>query len=177
MIFPNLVVGIFILSNKKPHMDLDVDANHKGEISRYVERSSLATSTTARINLRHIRNQFINTSKKHGNNVDHKWIKIEDQPVAELILKAFADNDKKKILNVTLPKSRTPVEILDICQIPSTSGYRKIKSLIRDDLLIPNGTFWSENKKRARLYISALENIKIDIVKGKLIVKVRFTKI
>jgi len=175
VIFPNLADGIFNLSNEKPLMDLEVDVNHRHEYSDYLEKTSFMAFTAAKTNLRHIRNQFINTSKKYGSNADYEWIKVEDQLVAELILKSFADDDKKKILDVTLDKSRTPVEILDICKMPSTSGYRKIKSLIRDGLLVPNGTFLSRSKKQVRRYISALENIKIDICKGKLVVKVRFT--
>ena len=158
-------------------MDLDIDTNYKRENPSYLEKSSFATFTTARTNLRDIRNQSINTSKKYGNSVDYEWIKIEDKLTAELILKAFADDDKKKILDATLHKSRAPVEILDICKIPPTSGYRKIKSLIRDGLLVPNSTFLSRSKKQVKRYISALENIRIDIDKGKLVVKVRFTKI
>jgi hypothetical protein len=142
-----------------------------------LEKSSFATFTVARVNLREIRNESINSSKKYGNSVDYEWINIKDQLVAELILKAFADNDKKKILDTSLGKSRTPVEILDICKIPPTSGYRKIKSLIRDGLLIPNGTCLARSKKQVRQFISALENIRIDIDKSKLVVKVRFTKI
>jgi len=158
-------------------MDFEVDINHRHEHSDYIEKSSFVAFTVPRTSLRHIRNQFIDTSKKYGNSVDYEWMKIEDQLVAELILKSFADDDKKKILDATLDKSRTPIEILDICKIPPTSGYRKIKSLIRDGLLVPNGTFLSRSKKQVRRYISALENIKIDICKGKLVVKVRFTKI
>ena len=158
-------------------MDLDVDTNRKREISNYSKKGSLATFTAGRRNLREIRNQFISNRKKYGNSVDYEWINIADQLIAELILKAFADNDKKKILDATLGKSRTPAQILGICKIPPTSGYRKIKSLIRDGLLIPNGTFWDRSKKRVRGYISALENIKINIDKGELIVKVKFIKI
>jgi len=162
---------------KKSHMDLEVDINHRREILDYIEKSSFMAFTAARRNLQHTRNQFINTSKKYDNNVDYDWMEIEDQLVAELILKAFADDDKKKILDSTLDKSKTPLEILDICKIPSTSGYRKINSLIRDGLLVPNGTFMARSKKEVRRYISALDNIKIDIYKGKLAIKVKFTKI
>ena len=158
-------------------MDLDLDINHGPALSDYLEKSSFVAYTGPRTNLMLVRNQFTNTSKKYANNADYEWMKVEDQLVAELILKAFADDDKKKILDSTLSKSRTPVEILDICKIPSTSGYRKIKSLIRDGLLIPNGTFLARTKKQVRRYISSLENIKIDICKGKLVVKVKFTKI
>ena len=158
-------------------MDLGVDVNQRREIPDYLEKSSFMAFAAARTNLRHIRSQFINTSKKYGNSVDYEWMKIEDNLVAELILKSFADDDKKKILDSTLDKSKTPVEILDICKMPPTSGYRKIKSLIRDGLLIPNGTFLSRSKKQVRRYISALENIKIDICKGKLAVKVKFKNI
>ena len=158
-------------------MDLGMDINQKREVLDYIEKSSFMAFAAAKRNLQHTRNQFINTSKKYGNNVDYEWMEIEDQLVAELILKAFADDDKKKILDSTQDKSKTPLEILDICKIPSTSGYRKIKSLIRDGLLVPNGTFMARSKKEVRRYISALENLKIDICKGKLIVKVKFTKI
>lgn len=171
-----MAVGIFILTGKKPHVDL-VNDPHKQEPTRYVEKNSPMKCLESRTRLRDIRNQFIDTSKKYGNSTDYEWMKIEDQLVAELILKSFADNDKKKILDFTLAKSRTPVEILDICKIPPTSGYRKIKSLIRDDLLMSNGMFLAKSKKQVRRYISALENIRIDIDKGKLAVKVRFTKI
>jgi len=158
-------------------MDLGADINQRREVLDYIEKSSFMAFAAAKRNLQHTRNQFINTSKKYGNNVDYEWMEIEDQLVAELILKAFADDDKKKILDSTQDKSKTPLEILDICKIPSTSGYRKIKSLIRDGLLVPNGTFMARSKKEVRRYISALENLKIDICKGKLIVKVKFTKI
>ena len=154
-----------------------MDVSHRYEISDYLKKSSFTAFTVPRTSLRHIRNQFINTSKKYGASPDYEWMKVEDQLVAELILKAFADDDKKKILDSTQDKSKTPIEILDICKIPSTSGYRKINSLIRDGLLIPNGTFMARSKKEVRRYISALDNIKIDICKGKLDVKVKFAKI
>ena len=177
MIFPNLAVGIFILSNKKIGVDLDINTNRELKTSKYSEKSSFSTFTTVRTNLQDIRNQFINMDKKYGNSTPNEWLKIEDLSVAEIILKAFADDDKKKILNATLNKTRTFPEILDVCKIPSTSGYRRIKSLIRDGLLIPNGSLFNRNRKRVRRYVAALENIQIDIDKGKLVVKVRFTKI
>jgi len=154
-----------------------MDVNQRHENLDYSENSSFIAFTVARTNLRHIRSQFINTSKKYDRGVDYEWMLVEDQLVAKLILKAFADDDKKKILDSTLDKSKTPLEILDICEIPSTSGYRKIKSLIRDGLLIPNGAFMARSKKEVKRYLSALENIKIDIYKGKLVVKVKFTMI
>ena len=158
-------------------MDIEMDVSHRYEISDYLKKSSFTAFTVPRTSLRHIRNQFINTSKKYGASPDYEWMKVEDQLVAELILKAFADDDKKKILGATLTKSKTPIEILDICKIPPTSGYRKINSLIRDGLLVPNDIFMARSKKQVRRYISALENIKIDICKGKLVVKVKFAKI
>ena len=158
-------------------MELESDINQRHEISDYIGKSSFMAFVAARRNLQHTRDQFINTSKKYDNNVDYDWMEIDDQLVAESILKAFADDDKKKILDSTQDKSKTPLEILDICKIPSTSGYRKINSLIRDGLLIPNGTFIARSKKEVRRYISALDNIKIDICRGKLVVKVKFTKI
>src|SRR3972149_5986963 len=157
-------------------MDIEMDVSHRYEISDYLKKSSFTAFTVPRTSLRHIRNQFINTSKKYGASPDYEWMKVEDQLVAELILKSFADDDKKMILGATLTKSKTPIEILDVCKIPPTSGYRKINSLIRDGLLVPNDIFMARSKKHVRRYISALENIKIDICKGKLVVKVKFAK-
>ena len=57
------------------------------------------------------------------------------------------------------------------------SGYRKIKSLIKNNLLVPGEFCPVDDRKRGRRCISALENIRIYIDKGNLVVKVRFTKI
>jgi len=44
-------------------------------------------------------------------------------------------------------------------------------------LLVPGEFCPVDDRKRGRKYVSALENVKIDIDKGNLVVKVRFTKI
>ena len=157
-------------------MDLETNANLEREFLNYLEGSARKTLIATRKNLCNIRDQFINSSKTYENSVNYEWIKIDDQFIAELILKAFADNDKKMILDATLDRPKTPVEILDVCKIPPTSGYRKIKSLIRDGLLIPRGAFLARSRRQVRRYITAVENIKIEIDKGNLVVKVKFTK-
>lgn len=157
-------------------MDIEINFNQSQKHSDYLEKNSFAAFAAAKTNLRHIRNQFVSIGKKYGSSSDYEWMQIEERLVAELILKAFADDDKKKILDATLDKSRAPVEILGICKIPPTSGYRKIKSLIREGLLIPTDTHMSRSRKQVRRYIASLENVKIDIEKGKLAVKVKFTR-
>src|SRR5947209_4395575 len=64
---------------------------------------------------------------------DPNWVAIEDPSLAKLILESFGDEDKKNILNAVLDESRIISEILEIANIPQTSGYRKVNSLIDMD--------------------------------------------
>ena len=123
-----------------------------------------------------IRNQLIKAVKENHGIVSSEWINLEDQSIIQLILETFANADKKKILDATLDKPKSVTEILDICKMPPTSGYRKIKSLIDDNLLINNGPFLTNRGRPIGKYFSVLENIKINIDRGKLTVKVRFAK-
>ncbi|TLX83578.1 MAG: transcriptional regulator [Thaumarchaeota archaeon] len=71
---------------------------------------------------------------------DLEWISIENRHLATEILSAFGDEDKKNILNAALGQGIVISDILDICKIPQTSGYRKVNSLIDNGLLISDGT-------------------------------------
>ena len=81
-------------------MELELDANQRREISDYLEKSSFMAFAFARTNLRNIRNQFISTNKNYDNNVDYEWVKIEDQLVAQLILKPLQMMTKKRFLTL-----------------------------------------------------------------------------
>ena len=59
------------------------------------------------------------------------WIIIRDKHLAERILKTFADVDKKTILDCIRDRSETVPRILSLCNLPNTSGYRKINQIGR----------------------------------------------
>lgn len=111
------------------------------------------------------------------NKIENKeWISIGDSHINKTILEALGDDDKKNILNSVLDKPRIISEILEICNIPQTSGYRKVNNLIRDGLLIINGYESTSDGKIVNRYQSVFENIQIRIEKNKVTVQVQPTK-
>lgn len=111
----------------------------------------------------------IETSKKEKND----WIEIRDSSLAKIFLESFADSDKKSILGFVMDDAKIIANILDSCKIPQTSGYRKINSLINDGLLISNGFEMSKDGKKIKKYETVFTNIKVDIVKNAVMVKVQ----
>ena len=107
---------------------------------------------------------------------DPNWIAIEDSSLAKLILESFGDEDKKNILNTVLDEPRIISEILEIANIPQTSGYRKVNSLIDKGLLIVQGYVTTHDGKKVSKYKSIFENVTINIEKNKVVVKVLLAK-
>lgn len=110
-------------------------------------------------------------------NKESDWITVSDRNTTGIILQSFGDDDKKRILIALTEKPRVISEILKICNIPQTSGYRKINSLIGNGMIIPVGSVTTFDGKNITTYISAFENMRIKIVKDKIIVKVILNKI
>ena len=107
------------------------------------------------------------------NNKDEEWMTIRDSNIAKTVLEAFGDEDKKKIMSVLMNEPHIVSEVLSLCNLPQTSGYRKINSMISDGLLTVEGYITTIDGKRVNKYISIFENIKIDIVKNNVTVKVK----
>ena len=106
-------------------------------------------------------------------NTDEEWMTIRDSNIAKTVLEAFGDEDKKKIISVLMNEPHIVSEVLSMCNLPQTSGYRKINSMISDGLLTVEGYITTPDGKRVNKYISIFENIKIDIVKNNVSVKVK----
>jgi hypothetical protein len=105
-----------------------------------------------------------------------EWITIEDSQINRIILEAIGDDDKKNILNAVLDKSRVISEILEICKIPQTSGYRKVNNLIQNGLLIINGHEITEDGRTINKYQTVFDNIQIQVEKNKVIVQVQLAR-
>lgn len=113
----------------------------------------------------------------HQSKIENKeWITIEDPHIHRIILEAIGDNDKKNILNAVLDKPRVISEILEICKIPQTSGYRKINNLIQNGLLIINGHGVSDDGRIINKYQPVFDNIRIHVEKDKVTIHVQLTK-
>lgn len=117
---------------------------------------------------------FLSVDK--DSNSSDLWLVIRNKHLAELVLKTFADEDKKLILDRTREKSETVPNLLTQCNLPNTSGYRKVKQLIDDGFIIPVGLAESFEGKRAILYESAIQKIQISINKERVITSILISK-
>ena len=104
------------------------------------------------------------------------WIVIEDQNISRLILESFGDSEKKRILYASLREPNVIMDILDICKIPKSSGYRVVNELIRGGLLTERGQAVTRDGKKVSKYTTLFENVKIEIQGDKVIVKVQINE-
>lgn len=111
--------------------------------------------------------------KTETQDIKNDWITIKDHDFAKIFLEALGDPDKKDILNSVLDKPLIVAEILEICELPQTSGYRKINSLIKEGLLIQNGQYMTVDRKKVTKYESIFRNINIEVGKNSIIIKTR----
>lgn len=113
--------------------------------------------------------------KQQKKGIDN-WITVQDQDLAKLFLDSFADEDKKAIIGAVIDESFIVADILKHCKIPQTSGYRKINQLIDAGLLISNGYEVSTDGKKIKKYETIFDNIKMDIERNNVVVKVQLKK-
>ncbi|HXV38130.1 MAG TPA: hypothetical protein VD699_00955 [Nitrosopumilaceae archaeon] len=125
--------------------------------------------------LQFLRDQIVKEYKKSGEFIKSEWVTLEEQSLVKLVLETFADDDKREIMYSTLYSPKTITEMLAICKIPKTSGYRIINSMIQNYLLVPTSS--SRNGHRMlKKYSSTIENVQIETVRDKIIVRVKFAK-
>ena len=104
------------------------------------------------------------------------WIHIKDPELSRVFLESFADQDKKDILGCVMDNSMIIAKILELSKIPQTSGYRKINFLIDHGLLVANGFELSHDAKKVKKYETIFDNVKVDIVKNDIAVKIQLKK-
>lgn len=103
-----------------------------------------------------------------------KRFTITEPAISKSILHAFSDEEMSKILNASIGEPWTASEILEKLDIPKTSGYRKINSLVEQGLLIKTGYDLTENRRKVDKYKSLFDNVNIDF-NNKVTVNVQFT--
>jgi len=116
--------------------------------------------------------EFLVIEKSHG----ETWLTIKSHYLTESILKTFADDDKKRILDFMRTKSETIPRTLVSCNLPNTSGYRKMRQLIDDGFVIPAGLVETIEGRRAMLYKSIIQKIQIVIDKNEIHAKISVPK-
>jgi len=105
-------------------------------------------------------------------NKEKTWITIDEPLLSLSIIKSIADEEKNEIINTAMKDSMTVLKIIQISKVPKTSGYRKVKALIRDGLLIPDGYITTRDRKKVTKYRSLFENVNIAIEKNKVTVSI-----
>ena len=145
-----------------------VETNNKSELLHYLENTHTVDSES-RKNLRDMLSQLTKVNKNHS----HDWKIIEDQSLVRLILESFGDEDKRKILNSAVDTPLSFSDILKTCEIPKTSGHRKINSLIKTGMLKTKETEIGNFRKR--IYRSVFEDVIININRGRPTIIVKFT--
>jgi len=104
------------------------------------------------------------------------YITIKDKNLTMLILETFGDEMKKEMINCVSDRGLTIYDILKKCNIPQTTGYRKIKTLIENGFLAIHGYSTSSDGKKIPKYTSIFENIKIGIEKNNVLVSIKLKK-
>jgi len=107
---------------------------------------------------------------------DSNWVHMKDPELSKIFLESFADQDKKAILGAVMDNSSIIAKILESCKIPQTSGYRKINFLINNGLLVANGFELAHDGKKVKKYETIFDNVKVDIIKNNIAVKVQLKK-
>ncbi len=110
--------------------------------------------------------------KQHKKSADN-WVTVQDQELAKTFLESFADEDKKAIIGTVMEKSLSISDILEQCKVPQTSGYRKINQMVESGLLISNDCETAADGKNIKKYETAFNNVKMDIEKNKVAVKIQ----
>ena len=107
---------------------------------------------------------------------DSNWVQIKDQELSKIFLESFADPDKKLIIGTVMDEPMIICDIIQKCQIPQTSGYRKINFLINHGFLVSSGFELAQDGKKVKKYETIFDNVKMDIVKNLVTVKIQLKK-
>jgi hypothetical protein len=104
------------------------------------------------------------------------WVHIKDQELSKIFLESFADSDKRLIIGSVMDESLIISDITKKCQMPQTSGYRKINFLINNGLLVSSGFELTQDGKKVKKYETIIDNVIMEIVKNSVSVKIQLKK-
>jgi predicted transcriptional regulator len=80
---------------------------------------------------------------------------------ARVVLTALADNEMMKILDSAMNESKSVNEILKESNIPHSTGFRKIKWLLNEGLIMLDKIIITPEGKKFSLYHSTLKSINV----------------
>ncbi|AJM91791.1 MULTISPECIES: helix-turn-helix domain-containing protein [Nitrosopumilus] len=86
-------------------------------------------------------------------------ILARDSNLRKAILKALSDDYSRTIMNYTIEKPKSVVEIVKECDIPMTTAYRRVKELEESKILKVTGSIVTDDGKKYFLYQNRLKAI------------------
>ena len=103
-------------------------------------------------------------------------ILARDSKFRDAILKALSDEYSRTIMNYTIEKPKSVIDIVKDCDIPMTTAYRRIHELEENKILKVAGSIITDDGKKFFLYqnrlkaiyvIFGLESLDVQIVENK----------
>ena len=100
----------------------------------------------------------------------------KDSNFRKAILKALSDDYSRTIMNYTIEKPKSVVDIVKDCNIPMTTAYRRVHELEENKILKVTGSIVTDDGKKYFLYqnrlkaiyvIFGLESLDVQIVENK----------
>ena len=110
-----------------------------------------------------IEKKFLESIISYTKENKSSWITIYDQNLASLILESFGDPEKKKILECSFQQPNPIMKVVEFCDLPKTSGYRRTNELIKNGLLVETSSETTKEGKRISKYTSLFSQVRIDI--------------
>lgn len=82
-----------------------------------------------------------------------------DSDLRKSVLKALSDAYSRTIMNFTIEKPKSVVEIVKECNIPMTTAYRRVKELEESKIIKVTGSIVTDDGKKYFLYQNRLKSI------------------
>jgi len=98
-------------------------------------------------------------------------VTIKDKNLVNLVLEIFGDEEYRKIIEATFVKPLLISEIIDICRLPKTSGYRKINYLIRNGFLNGVEKEFTIKRRSIERFTTIFQKISFEMNKNQSFVK------
>jgi len=97
---------------------------------------------------------------------------ITDEKQKKIIVAALLDEYSRKILDSTINEAKSITDIMREQDIPMTSTYRRVKSLMDNKLVKVERSMVTDDGKRYFLYLSNIKDASIKFNKGELLVEI-----
>ena len=82
-----------------------------------------------------------------------------DSSLKKAILKALSDEYSRTIMNYTIERPKSVVDIVKDCNIPMTTAYRRVHELEDNKILKVTGSIITDDGKKFFLYQNRLKSI------------------